>query len=83
MLAFPLSSSPTLPWSQQQISSQLITIFSFVDFVKLSYYFPTMHVVSFMGAVSWMVGLLACVAWVGRGFINESFTALWPIKVQR
>jgi hypothetical protein len=34
-----------------------------------------------VGALGWIVGLLACAVWVGRSFARENFKYLWPISV--
>ncbi len=40
-----------------------------------------MKLFSLICALLWMIGLLACAAWVARSFTQENFKYLWPISV--
>ena len=53
-----------------------------VDNTKYALRTDGLRVMALLAAMLWMLGLLACAAWVGWSFTRENFKVLWPISVR-
>ncbi len=82
MMSFPMTANSKFPWANQQLTSDMVKVFSFLESLNLLALFPMLRVYLFIFALLWIAALLLCAAWVARCFVNNHFPFLWPVKVR-
>lgn len=86
MLAFPLSSSPVLPWQSQDqpVISSIGRVLEWLTTDTLEQRQPVMVVlVLFWAALVWIASFLAMIAYVGFNFVRNRNQKAWLLKLLR